>query len=201
MEAVTTGRGYVGHNQLTAGVIGQAELQLLRQVFYGVGSAGGMGISKMEAQHIFALNEATKGRDNDPDWQRFFVGAIANYLMMISAPAPLPLEEINRREAWLEGDQGVLSNVKSLNLSDIVAAFKSVFGNAEEEEDLTGGFTILNAERFKHAERITDNEANWLITALTADGEIDANERALLEFIRQECPDINDSLAPFLNAA
>ena len=199
LEAVTTGRGIVGHNQLTAGVIGQAELQLLRQVFYGVGSAGGMGISKMEAQHIFALNEATKGRDNHPDWQRFFVGAISNHLMMISAPVPLPLKEIQRREAWLESNEG-MAGFRGVTLSGFVKAFKSVFVR-DAEEDPTGGLTILNAKRFRHAERITENEAHWLITALRADGEFDANERALLEFIRRECPDINQSLTPFLNAA
>ena len=199
IEAVTSGRGYVGQNQLIPGVIGQAELQLLRQVFYGVGGAGGMGISKMEAQHIFALNEATKGRDNHPEWQRFFVGAISNHLMMIAAPAALPLEEVQRRETWLESDQGVYSGFGDLTLSKIVAAFQSVF--SKEEEDPTGGFSYLNSERFKQAERITGNEADWLITALKADGEIDANERALLDFIRAECPDINESLRPLLDAA
>ena len=199
LEAVKSGRGYVGQNQLKPGVIGQAELRLLRQVFYGVGSAGGMGISKMEAQHIFALNEATKGRDNDPEWQRFFVSAISNHLMMIAAPTPVPAEEVLRRKAWLESDEGIYSGFGGLTLSSIVDAFKSVFSN--EEGDLTGGFTILNTERFEHAERITENEADWLITALKADGEIDANERALLDFIRQECPDINESLRPLLDAA
>ena len=199
LEAVKSGRGYVGQNQLKPGVIGQAELRLLRQVFYGVGSAGGMGISKMEAQHIFALNEATKGRDNDPDWQRFFVSAISNHLMMIAAPTPVPAEEVLRRKAWLESDEGIYSGFGGLTLSSIVDAFKAVFSN--EEEDSTGGFTILNIERFEHAERITENEADWLITALKADGEIDANERALLDFIRQECPDINESLRPLLDAA
>ena len=199
LEAVKSGRGYVGQNQLKPGVIGQAELRLLRQVFYGVGSAGGMGISKMEAQHIFALNEATKGRDNDPEWQRFFVSAISNHLMMIAAPTPVPAEEVLRRKAWLESDEGIYSGFGGLTLSSIVDAFKSVFSN--EEEDSTGGFTILNTERFEHAERITENEADWLITALKADGEIDANERALLDFIRQECPDINESLRPLLDAA
>ena len=199
LEAVKSGRGYVGQNQLTAGVIGQAELELLRRVFYGVGSAGGMGISKMEAQHIFALNEATKGRDNHPDWQRFFVSAISNHLMMIAAPTPVPAEEVLRRKAWLESDEGVYSSFRGLTLSGIVDAFKSVFSN--EEEDTTGGFAILDTERFEHAERITGNEADWLITALKADGEIDANERALLDFIRQECPDINESLRPLLDAA
>ena len=201
LEAVKSGRGYVGQNQLKAGVIGQAELQLLRQVFYGVGSAGGVGISKMEAQYIFALNEATKGRDNHPDWQKFFVGAISNHLMMISAPAPLPKKEVLRYEAWVESNEGVFSGFRDLTLTKVVDALKSVFNPEEEEEDLTGGFSILDTERFKHAERITENESDWLVAALKADGEIDANERALLNFIRAECPDINESLRPLLDAA
>jgi len=162
-EAVMTGRGRVGQDALTPGVIGRAEVELLRRIFYSVGGDGGMGITKMEAQQIFALNEATKGRDNDPEWQRFFVGAIANHIMMLAAPPKLDLSEVQRREAWLKSDIGL--------------------GGSTGDD-----FTILNKRAVEDAEYITDAEANWLIQAMNADGEIDANERALLEFIRLECP-------------
>lgn len=197
-EAVVSGRGRVGQDTLVPGVIGRAEVELLRRVFYSVGGDGGMGITRMEAQHIFALNEATKGRDNDPEWKRFFVGAIANHLMMIAAPAKLDLTEVKRREAWLKGDQGI-KGFGSLSAGSIFNAFKEVLGL--KQIDPTGGFSNLQSDDVTSAERITVDEAHWLVTALKADGEIDENERALLDFIRAECPAIDDSLRPLLDAA
>ena len=70
-EAVLSGRGRVGQNTLTPGVIGKAEVELLRRVFYSVGGDGGMGITEMEARQIFELNEATSGKENDPEWTTF----------------------------------------------------------------------------------------------------------------------------------
>ena len=199
-EAVMSGRGRVGHEKLTPGVIGKAEVELLRRVFYSVGGDGGMGITRMEAEYIFSLNDATTGRDNDPEWKRFFVGAIANHLMMIAAPAKLEVNEVKRREAWLEGnDGGVAKGFGSLSASAVLGAFKEVLGL--KAKDPTGGFSILNAENIRSAEQITSEEASWLVSALRADGEIDANERALLDFIRMECPAIDESLRPLLDAA
>ena len=208
-EAVMTGRGRVGQDALTPGVIGRAEVELLRRIFYSVGGDGGMGITKMEAQQIFALNEATKGRDNDPEWQRFFVGAIANHIMMLAAPPKLDLSEVQRREAWLKSDIGLGGSTgmfRSLSPKAIFNAFKELFSDQSSRdpsltETVLDDFTILNKRAVEDAEYITDAEANWLIQAMNADGEIDANERALLEFIRLECPEISETLRPLLGAA
>lgn len=198
-EAVLNGRGKVGQDMLTPGIIGKAEVELLRRVLYSVGGDGGMGISRMEAEYIFALNDKTSGLDNHPDWQRLFVGAIANHLMMIAAPAKLDLSEVQRREAWLEGNSGVVSGFSKLKVTDILGAFKDVLGL--RKADPTGGFSVLNVENMRQSEKITSDEASWLVNAFKTDGVIDANERALLDFIREECPAIDESLKPLLDAA
>lgn len=201
--AVLEGRGRVSQDKLTPGVIGKAEVELLRRVFYSVGGDGGVGITRMEAEQIFALNDATSGRDNDPEWQRFFVGAIANHLMMIAAPVKIDTAEAKRREAWLTNGHGRVapgeSKFKGLTARAVMNAFAEVFGF--RKEDPTGGFSILNAEGTRHAEKITADEASWLVRAMQTDGKIDANERALLDFIREECPAIDESLRPLLDAA
>ena len=203
IEAVTYGRGRVGHDMLTPGIIGKAEVELLRHVFYSVGGDGGMGITRMEAQHVFALNDATSGRDNHPDWKTFFVGAIANFLMMIAAPDKIDVYEMKRREAWLTNDHGNRnpgeSRFAGLHARAILDAFKEAFGF--KEQDPTGGFEILDKASVEQSEKITATEANWLVKALHNDGVIDANEQALLDFIRHECPAIDDSLKPILDAA
>jgi len=210
-EAVTTGRGRVGQDTLTPGVIGKAEVELLRRIFYSIGGDGGIGITEMEAKEIFALNEATKGRDNDPEWQRFFVGAIANHIMMLAAPPKLDLSEVQRREAWLADTSinplGFVGKVfRSLTPNTLSRSFRTTFSDQNSRdpaltETVLDDFTFLNEKALQDAERITDFEANWLIQALKADGEVDANERALLEFIGQECPAISEVLRPLLKAA
>jgi len=197
-EAVMTGRGYVGQNKLTPGVIGKAEIELLRRVFYSVGSSGGMGITKLEAEEIFALNEATSGKDNDPEWQRFFVGAIANHLMMVAAPTTPSKEEILRREAWLESDKSLKGSWASLGFKDVLRAFAEVFGRKATE---TPKSFIMDDAAYQNAVKITNSEASWLVNAIRKDGQIDANERALLDFIREECPEIDAGLRPLLDAA
>ena len=202
IEAVTHGRGRVGQDMLTPGIIGQAEVELLRRVFYSVGGDGGMGISRMEAEHIFALNDATSGRDHCAQWRTFFVGAIANHLMMIAAPEKIKLDEMKRREDWLTNGhgrnpgEGWFAGVTPRAVFD---AFREVFGM--KPQDPTGGFKILDQTGTQYAEKITADEASWLVRALHNDGAIDANERALLDFIRQECPAIDESLRPLLDAA
>lgn len=202
-QAVLSGRGRVGQDMLEPGVIGKAEVELLRRIFYSVGGDGGMAITRMEAEHIFELNELTSGRDNHPEWQIFFVGAIANHLMMIAAPAKTDLDELKRREAWLTNGHGRTApgenRFKGLNPRAVFAAFKEVFGL--KKQDVTGGFSSLDVASTQQSEKITSDEANWLVKALKADGKIDANERALLDFIREECPAIDESLKPILNAA
>ena len=202
-EAVVSGRGRVGQDTLTPGVIGRAEVELLRRVFYSVGGDGGMAITRMEAEQIFALNDATSGRDNDPEWKKFFVGAIANHLMMIAAPEKVDLTGMKRREDWLTNGHGRTApgenKYAGFSARAVLEAFKETFGL--KAKDPTGGFSILNEVNLKQSEKITSDEASWLIRTLQADGEIDANERAVLDFIRQECPDINESLRPLLDAA
>lgn len=198
-EAVLNGRGAVGHDKLEPSVIGKAEIELLRRIFYSVGSAGGLGITRMEAEEILALNEATSGKDNDPEWQRFFVGAIANHLMMMAAPAPLTAEDIQRREAWLNADVDLKGFWAPLTPAAIFGAFADLFGR-RQMADLPKS-SILDLESHKEAVRISDTEAQWLINAIQKDGVIDANERALLDFIRAECPEIDEGLRPLLDAA
>lgn len=198
-EAVLNGRGQVAKGKLTPGVIGKAEVEMLRNIFYSVGSAGGVGITRMEAEEILALNKATKGQENDPEWQRFFVGALANHVMMIAAPTVPGREEALRREEWLQSGRERRRFDKGISPSAVAKAFSEFFGR--RDTDPTGGFDVLNADRLTAAERVTETEAKWLVEALQSDGEIDANERALLDFIREECPSIDTHLQELIDAA
>ena len=101
-----------------------------------------------------------------------------------------------------DGDQ--IKNVWSQTGTAVVASTHTLWDEFElkvQDEDPTGGFAYLNAHGMQHAEKITSDEAGWLAKILYSDGEIDANERALLDFIREECPAIDDGLKQILQAA
>ena len=186
-------------DRLTPGVIGKAEIELLRTVFYSVGSDGGMGISKLEAEEIFTLNEITSGKDNDPEWQRFFVGAIANHLMMIAVAETPTTQDLLAREKWLESETSLGGFWSGLSARSVINAFAETLGFKSNESQPSS--FIMDVEATNQAEKITSSEAGWLIKALQRDGQIDANERALLDFIRAECPAIDAQLKPLLDAA
>ncbi|WP_409433804.1 hypothetical protein ACJ3XI_04670 [Litorimonas sp. RW-G-Af-16] len=196
--AVLHGSGYLGqHRRLQPGVIGQAEVEILRRVLYSVSSEGGMGISRMEAEMLFDLNEATAGAHHHESWQQLFVCGIANYLMVLAAYEEPDLEEALRRETWLQDPDAGIGSFSDVKFKDVIGAFREAFGYKSDEPT----FTHMNQGQTKAAEAVTQAEAAWLIERMNRDGGIDANERALLEFLRVECPNIHGSLFPYLQAA
>lgn len=189
--AVIDGEGYWGENRtLEPGVIGEAEVDLLRRVLYAVSSEGGASISRMEAETLFDINERCNSRGNHESWQRLFVGAIANHLMALAAWEEPVASEVLRREKWLEDK----SPVGMLSLSNIAKSYKAIFGTK------TDAPTHMQNRAVANPERITASESAWLIKRLNRDGGIDANERALLSFLAEECPNIHASLKPLIRA-
>ena len=53
----------------------------------------------------------------------------------------------------------------------------------------------------QEAEAITALEADWLVKHLNRDGVLSLNERALLKFIKEECTNVHEILAPLLRHA
>ncbi len=197
-QAVIAGKGYLGQNRkLEPGVIGAVEVELLRKVLYGVSSEGGISISRSEAEFLFELNEATSGANHHQDWQRLFVQGLANHLMMVAAWEEPDIQEAIRRENWLEDSEAGIGKFSDVGIKDVVREFKAFFGKRDEPSE----FTHMNQEKVAQAEKITLDEASWLIEKLNRDGRLDDNERALLDFLAEECPNIHASLINYMQAA
>lgn len=194
-HAVVSGKGVVAGKMLTPGVIGEAEITLLRSVLYAGSSDGGIGITRAEAETLFKLNEATSGRDNHSSWQTLFVQALANHLMVVGAPIMPTPDDALARQRWLSGET-------EKERGAFFRSFTALFTQRGEAkaEDGSGGYTNLKTDNVLKAERIDLTEAQWLIDRLLADGAQDENETALLTFIKNECPDIDAALQPYLNA-
>lgn len=204
--AVVHGEGPLARDmKLTKGVIGAAEVELLRTILYAAGGSNGMSICKQEAEILFDLNEYTDQARNHPSWQELFVRANANYLMAVSGnQAPSRAEAIARNE-WLDDDE--------VDVGGFLGSALEGFGNVFSKEFYEDIFTSSHVQMEKAwsaknkataiaehtAEAVDAGEADWLVNRIMRDGRMNANERALLEFVRKESHSVDPRLKELLN--
>jgi len=205
-NAVIDGKGELMLGRtLTRGVIEAPEVELLRRILYGFGGEGGISISQAEAEVLFDLNDQTVEAQNCAAWSDLFVKAFANYLMAVSGYRGLSRQETLRGEEWLEDTEtdvtGMLASslrsVGQLFSRDAIAdVFKSDTDRMQEAwKDRNSRFE----ETQRMAEQVDDREGNWLADRIGRDGVLHANERALLEFIREESPMVHPAIQSLLD--
>jgi len=116
---------------LEDGVIDDNEVKLLKKRLYADDT-----IDKEEAESLFTINDAVKGKNNAGSWTQLFADAICDFLLAD------------------ETSPGV----------------------------------------------VDDEEATWLIEKLEGDGEIDANEKALLKSLQNRAKELSPNLQAKLKA-
>jgi hypothetical protein len=200
--AVIEGKGPLANgDSLTPGVIGKAEVDLLRRILYAGGSENSIGISRDEADVLFDLNDKTAEAENTPEWTDLFVKALANAVMCASGYTPPSREEALRREEFFaERDANVSGFLKRM----VSGGLKAVIDAYQMPEGIEQAHAAQNASRADasdEAERIDKSEAQWLSERIGRDGIIHENEKALLAFIRDNSHDIHPDLMPLLSKA
>jgi hypothetical protein len=179
---------------LVPGMIGKAEVDLLRRILYAFGGGAGIAISREEAEVLFDLNDRTAGADNHPEWTELFVKAMANFVMCASGYAPPSREEALRHEAFLDDTRidvaGFFRRMAAAGAGGILQAYRAPLG-------LEAALAKRNAERAEaaaKAEAIDADEADWLVERITRDRAVHPNERELLAFIGRESPRIHPAI-------
>lgn len=182
--------------ELEAGRIGEAEVELLRRILYAYAGNSAMAIGRKEAEVLFDISDATADAENHPSWPDLFVKSIANYLMALSGYRVPTREQALRREEWLNDTEvdigGFFQRAFSGGLSAILGSYKH-----EDSLEKTR-YQEMKTEVAAN-ERITEDEARWLIDRIQRDGLMHQNERALLRFIRDESPDIHPDLQKLID--
>ena len=170
----------------TAVAVTDADVEVLRRILYAFGGDGNITITRLEAEALFDINDATIGAGNADCWRDLFVKAVANCVLTASGYAVPSREQALARDAWLER-RGDLSPGKML---------KGMFSGYREigrEEQV-----LARLERQKieivTGEAVLVADAPWLAERLGRDGEISANEQALLAFLKQENPKLATEL-------
>lgn len=103
-------------------------------------------------------------------------------------------EEALRREEWLDTPDvnvgGFFARMAS-GLKDVIGLYTAPDA-AEERETSRRIDTAI-------AERVSEDEANWLASRIMKSGHVEGPEAALLAFIRDESPDIHPALKQVLD--
>lgn len=177
------------------GVIGAADVGMIRRVLFAFGGDGAIAVTQTEAGFLFDLNDQTDQAANHPEWSDLFVKAIANFLMKANGYQVPSRAKALHREAWLNArpDAGAtLAAMLSVNLKNIWSAYR-------QNPPLTRLST--EAESIEDAARIDADEARWLAERIGRNAALHDNEKALLRFIAEESPGIHPALQTVIDTA
>lgn len=192
MQAIVYGDGPLrAHVADTApGVVMDSDVEVIRRIIYAFGGDGNISITRLEAEMLFAINDATVGAANAESWQDLFVKAIANCVLTASGYMAPSREQALAREAWLDR-RGDLSpgNV----LGGMLSAYRAL-----SKEELAIGRLERHKIEIITGEEVNAVEAGWLAELLDRDGQLTENETALLSFLKEQNAEVHPDLMPLI---
>jgi len=218
-DAVISGVGVTRAGQmLQPGMIGQAEIDLIRRILYAFAGDGGIAVTRAEAEVLIAINKALAPGKSSPAWTELFVKAVgASVLAGLGHHIP-PREEALRIEAWANdadargaatlladsiggGDEGssARDRISSFLGRMVAGGAGSVWSTFRIQSSEERALARLERQRLEIVtnEQIDETECQWLIEQLGKDGKLDANEVELLAFLQRESPMPHPELAAF----
>jgi len=197
-HGVLNGSGVVGHkHRLEPGVVGEGEVELLRRILFAFGGDGNMAITKQEAEILFDINDATSEVDNHPAWSDLFVKAIANFLMASVGYRVPNRHEALRREAWLDSPSAGVGGFMSRMLAGSLDAVWDAYQNGSRDSGAKASSGLTNGDE----PRATAEEIRWVADRMGSDGQLHANEMALIDFLKGHCAHLHPKLSPVLDRA
>ena len=200
-NAVLEGNGPIRSGKdLKTGMITAGEVELLRRILYAFGGDGANAISRAEAEILFDINDASIESENAPEWSDLFIKAIANAIMSASGYKAPPRAEALRRLEWMEEKADVSLSGTLGRLSEGFSSYMKGFHRQSSEERAIARLEQQKIEIITN-ERITEGEADWLVERIGRDGVLHENEKALLQYISRESPDIHPALKDLIERA
>ncbi len=179
-QEVLTGKGPTRcGGELTAAHVTLVEARLIRRVIFGQASDGPAAVSRAEAEMLFRLKDAVAQQEIAPDFQRLFVQGVGNYLMgFASSSAQLSRERALELEAFVADNKANIGRFMGRMANSSPNAFGKVFGRKRSGSD--------RETQVAHALKVTEEEQSWLDAQIAANGQVDAYDQALLDFLAEE---------------
>lgn len=175
-RAVLTGEGPTRRGMLQSGCITADEARLLRRVLFAQAGDRPAGVSRIEADLLFRIKDASLGGANAPEWKQLFVQGVGNYLTAYVSYEPLSRERAAELEEFMNRPSGGVGEffARAARISR-GGGFRGVFAQ-RSTHDYDAEIAAANA--------ITDDEQLWLDARIEADGQLDEYEQALLDFLK-----------------
>lgn len=180
-DAVLHGEGPTRHGELTPKGINEAECKLLRRLIFASASDRPAAVSRLEAEMLFRIKDATLYEANAADWEKLFVQGVANYLQGFGGKEPLSNERAAELEAFMNHDGAGIGGFLSRMFTsrpDFDGAFGSLLDLSPHTPDIE--------DEVAEAAELTEAESHWLADMIEADEELDPLEKALLAFIAED---------------
>lgn len=194
-DAVIEGEGPLAKGRLLErGVIGEAEVELLRRVLYGFAGGANMGITQDEAEILFILNDRTIEALNHESWTDLFVKAVANFMLCASGYQAPTREEALQREMWMNNTD---IDLKGFFKRMVDGGVSGIIQNYIDTTKVQASYNRRSEERLAR-ERLLQVEkrasARWLAERIGQHGFIHQNERALIDFLRENNIEIHPEM-------
>jgi hypothetical protein len=168
-----------------AGRVCAADVEALRAVLYAA-TAGSPGhVTREEAEALFEIAHATAQGKVDPSFDDLFARAVGNYLMAICEHVPSRSEALHR-DQWLDEREhmsGFFSRLFNRGGESVMDLLRTPLEAAEDD------IKKLNAEddaARAESEKVTADEAQWVMDHLTREGPLTSAERRLLQWLGNE---------------
>ncbi len=159
--------------------ISQAECRILRRVVFGQASDRPAAVSRREAEVLFRIKNAVAGQDNAPEFEKLFVQSVGNYLMGFAhSNGQISHERMLDLEAFVAGNKASIGRFMGSMAKTAPNAFGVVFGKKDEGPS--------RSEQVAAEAEVNGMEQAWLDQQIAESGEVDAYDKALLEFIAEE---------------
>lgn len=178
--------------------VSREDADLVRRYLFAAGGAGNVAVTRKEAELLFDINDATANAHNNPAWTELFIQGVINHLMAHLGYTAPSREEAFRRNAWARDTSTDMGGFFKRMVEGGLEGFKTAFS---KEKSFRAEYEETRAREVDAAAEITEGEAGWLAQRIGRDGAFDANERKLVERMRELEKDLPDALKALIDRA
>lgn len=196
---------FVGE-QIKAGIMNKPQgacvekhdAELMRRYLFAAGGAGNVAVTRKEAELLFDINDAAANAPNNPAWTELFIQGVISHLMAHLGYTAPSREEAFRRNAWARDTSSDVGGFFRRMVEGGLEGFKTAFA---KEKSFRAEYEEKRAREVEAAAAVTEDEAGWLAGRIGRDGAFDANERKLVERMRELEEDLPDALKALIHRA
>ena len=151
----------------------------LKRVIYAGAGENGVAVSQAEAEALFDINDAVRGRENCPEWRDLFVHAVASSILLAATYHSPSAAEALRQAQWLSAPTH-LDFARAFSGGVLATLQRAMDPDPSAERRAR----LLSDDAAQiEAHDLTADEWRWLTDRIGRDSVTDPNEQALIDFV------------------